>query len=154
MFLPLLLLLQLWKKNSEPHINLTLSESVVSKENDSKSANEIETNVGNPFDQAFKMPTKYLPKKKRIKNAIVRHGDNAFNLQVSHSIAIILTVGRYRVADRSPQAPLGQRGMASSEGGSDRGAGAPRRWRVECTDNLVVIGRAASAPRREVRLYL
>ncbi|GBP37825.1 hypothetical protein EVAR_21668_1 [Eumeta japonica] len=54
-------------KNSEPQINLTLSESVVSKENDSKSANEIETNVGNPFDQAFKMPTKYLPKKKRIK---------------------------------------------------------------------------------------
>ncbi|GBP56893.1 hypothetical protein EVAR_41642_1 [Eumeta japonica] len=55
------------EKNSEPQINLTLSESVVSKENDSKSANEIETNVGNPFDQAFKMPTKYLPKKKRIK---------------------------------------------------------------------------------------
>ncbi|GBP78699.1 hypothetical protein EVAR_90568_1 [Eumeta japonica] len=55
------------EKNSDPQINLTLSESVVSKENDSKSANEIETNVGNPFDQAFKMPTKYLPKKKRIK---------------------------------------------------------------------------------------
>ncbi|GBP66507.1 hypothetical protein EVAR_85654_1 [Eumeta japonica] len=31
------------EKNSEPQINLTLSESVVSKENDSKSANEIFT---------------------------------------------------------------------------------------------------------------
>ncbi|GBP71764.1 hypothetical protein EVAR_58861_1 [Eumeta japonica] len=51
-------------EKEEPQINLTLSESVVSKENDSKSANEIETNVGNPFDQAFKMPTKYLPKKR------------------------------------------------------------------------------------------
>lgn len=30
------------EKNSEPQINLTLSESVVSKENDSKSANESE----------------------------------------------------------------------------------------------------------------
>lgn len=44
-----------------------ISESVINKENDSKSANRIVTDVENPFDNAFKMPSDYLPKRKRIK---------------------------------------------------------------------------------------
>ncbi|XP_074102208.1 uncharacterized protein LOC141529525 isoform X2 [Cotesia typhae] len=54
-------------KYSEVQDCQTFSQSVISKENDSISANKIETDAGNPFDDAFKMPTNYLPKKKRIK---------------------------------------------------------------------------------------
>ncbi|XP_074108464.1 uncharacterized protein LOC141533467 [Cotesia typhae] len=54
-------------KYSEVQDCQTFSQSVIGKENDSISANKIETDAGNPFDDAFKMPTNYLPKKKRIK---------------------------------------------------------------------------------------
>ncbi|XP_014475888.1 PREDICTED: uncharacterized protein LOC106745117, partial [Dinoponera quadriceps] len=54
-------------KHSEVQRCQTFSQSVIGKENDSISANKIETDAGNPFDNAFTMPPNYLPKKKRIK---------------------------------------------------------------------------------------
>ncbi|CAH2090693.1 unnamed protein product [Euphydryas editha] len=54
-------------KYSEVQGCQTFSQTIIGKENHSISANKIETGAGNPFDDAFKMPTDYLPKKKRIK---------------------------------------------------------------------------------------
>ncbi|CAD6221978.1 GSCOCG00011683001-RA-CDS [Cotesia congregata] len=52
-------------KYSELQECQTFSQAVIGKENDSICANIIETDAGNPFDDAFKMPTNYLPKKKK-----------------------------------------------------------------------------------------